>query len=146
MSPEILQAFLTLSLIVLALGGVLLLVKKFVKKTKSVKGSFGIQVVSKTALSPKNSLFVIKVEDKTLLIGATDHNITTLKDLSESSLPVAGNIGQNLPSAQNRNLLKPKMTSEYPPSIQRVNHNLNRSELEKQLTFGAFLKSAFSKQ
>lgn len=144
MSPEILQAFLTLSIIVLALGGLLLLVKKFVKKSRENKVGLDIQIVSKIALSPKNNLFVIKVEDKTLLIGATDHNISTLKDLSEE-----GDLNNSAvlnTGTQNRALLKPKQKEEYPPSIQRVNRSLNQSELEKQLTFGAFLKSAFSKQ
>ena len=46
---------------------------------------FNIQVVTSTSLGQNKNLFVVKVKDKYSLIGATQNNITYIKDLGEDN-------------------------------------------------------------
>jgi flagellar protein FliO/FliZ len=49
-----------------------------VKKRVSPKGAGSIQLVSKVPISKKGSLLLVEVGGKTMMIGATDNNITLL--------------------------------------------------------------------
>ena len=131
-----LNAFLNLGFVVLVLGLALYFLKRMNKKKKNFKGQPDLQIVSKLSLQAKNHLYIVKADDKTLLIGATDHNITTLADLSDRSIE---NINlMNKLNSQETLLLKNSKTKTLPK--QKIEENPSNS-----LSFKTFLKSAFTK-
>ncbi len=150
MNEPILQAFISLSVVVGLLIAVLLIIKKLIKNRGSKANSLDLQIISKVSIMPKSHLFVVKAENRTLLIGATDHNISLISDLSSDehssfelrkpiykdakSLPLKSNIAHT-PRQLPRETIK-----------QPINNKLmSKSELEKSLSFSTFLKSAFHK-
>lgn len=70
--PNILNAFLTLMGSVAVLGILLYAMKKLTLKFKSKTHANELEIVSKLNLSPKNSLWTIKFQNKLLLIGVSE--------------------------------------------------------------------------
>jgi flagellar protein FliO/FliZ len=84
---DIVQAFLPLLLIVGLLYGVLVFIRKYGVSFKGKqKLSANIKVISTQMLMPKKFISVVKVEDKYLVLGVSEHSITMLKELNS---PVA---------------------------------------------------------
>ena len=81
---NILRAFATLGIIVSLFGVLLWLIKKYTGKTRKNTSGIDMEIISKITLQPKNQLFVVKAGTKTLLLGVSEKNITSLADLSES--------------------------------------------------------------
>ncbi|MFA7288192.1 MAG: flagellar biosynthetic protein FliO [Melioribacteraceae bacterium] len=78
---EIISGMLPLILLIALLFGALILVKRYSfsmngKKSKLLK----IEVVNNQLILPKKYLSVVKVEDKILLLGVSENNITLLKE------------------------------------------------------------------
>ena len=133
------KAFLTLGICVLFLGGILLIVKKYAKKTKKLKNGFDLEVISRTSLNQKNHLYVVKAGEKTLLIGVSDHNINTLSDLTEEKHLNPANI-------QNKSVHQASRPSGKLNGIHKEIENKNKIEnLEDfdDVNFGNYLKSIF---
>lgn len=134
---SILSAFISLILIVAALGLFLYFFKKYVNKHRKINNKVNLEIISRVSLSPKNHLFVVKVEGKTLLLGATEQNLTTLSELSDdrpkdilelSSQPIS------YPVSNTKGIAKTKQLSK---AIEFTG--------DDSLSFTSFLKQAFGK-
>jgi flagellar biosynthetic protein FliO len=135
LDAEILKTFFTLGASVAALALILYFVKKYSKKRNNSQSSFNVQVLSRTTLQPKTQIYTIKVAERTLLVGVTDHNISTLADLSSKE----NNINADLPAIK-----------QLPVASRNSNKIINHTNLQKQtvddsLSFKAFLKSTIKK-
>jgi flagellar biogenesis protein FliO len=139
MDDSILKAFGSLVTIVAVLGVILFFLKKYSKKMKKNKpDSINLEIVSKIALQPKTYLFIVKAGDKTLLVGANDHSISNIADLSE---PQHDN---RLPAQKSINYLNKSLvntTQNHAPA-----KNIKQKEtVDTDLSFGSFIKTAFKK-
>ncbi len=78
----ILKALIPLILIVGLLYGVLFFIRKYGVSIKG-KGSslINIKVLSSQMLMPKKYISVVRVEDKILVLGVSEHSISLLKEL-----------------------------------------------------------------
>ena len=92
---DITKAILPLILIVGMLYGVLYFIRKYGISFKGNKtGSVAINVLSSKMIMPKKYISVVKVDDKLLILGVSDHSITLLKEVDrpeETEQPFAGN-------------------------------------------------------
>lgn len=79
----IIKAFLILAASVLGIWVLFYFLKKITGKYRNINNPIGLQVISKVTIHPKTHLFVVKAGSKFLLIGASDHSISTLADLTE---------------------------------------------------------------
>jgi len=118
---NILNAFLTMMASVVLLGIVLIAIKKFFFKVQNLNNDNKIDILSRVNLNNKNSLFIVKIQNKHLLIGSTEKNVNLIAELDIS---------------ENTQLHKPK-NKEKNKDFNKVNN--------KDLSFKAFLNSAFSK-
>jgi flagellar protein FliO/FliZ len=84
MTFELIKAFIPLLLLVALLYGVLVFVKKYgIKfKGKNNPDSLKIKVLSNQMIMPKKFISVVKIEDKLLVLGVSEHSITLLKELN----------------------------------------------------------------
>ncbi|MFO7445025.1 MAG: flagellar biosynthetic protein FliO [Ignavibacteriaceae bacterium] len=79
---DILGAFVPLIIIVALLYGVLIFVKKYGYNLKGKEFSpLDIKVISTKMIMPKRFISVIKVQDKLLVLGVSEHSINLLKEL-----------------------------------------------------------------
>ncbi len=82
---EILKLVFPLLLIVAMLYGVLLFVKKYQFKGTKLS-SENLRIITTLMLMPKKYLSVVKVNDKVLILGLSEQNITLLKEISAEEL------------------------------------------------------------
>ncbi|MFN3872120.1 MAG: flagellar biosynthetic protein FliO [Ignavibacterium sp.] len=82
---EILKLVFPLFLIVAMLYGVLLFVKKYQFKGSKLN-SDNFRIVTTLMLMPKKYLSVVKVNDKVLILGLSEQNITLLKEMNAEEL------------------------------------------------------------
>ena len=81
---DIVKAIIPLVLIVGMLYGVLFFVKKFGISFKgNKKGSVAINVISSHMIMPKKYISVVKVDDKLLVLGVSEHSISLLKEMDQ---------------------------------------------------------------
>ncbi len=158
MDGAILQAFISLSILVLALCAIMFAIKKYAKKQNSKKDNMhNIQILSKTSILPKSHLFVVQADDRTLLLGAGENGVNLIADLSANDqsksigksafkssadtyrLPTSVN---KIASDRQKNAVA-RATRSNPTPVQR---QLTPEEINKSLSFSSFLKSAFAKQ
>jgi len=93
---DIIKAIIPLLLIVGLLYGVLLFVKKYGVPIKGNKaGSVHINVLSSQMIMPKKFISIVKVEDKLLVLGVSEHSITLLKELNQPEETQNQNISFN---------------------------------------------------
>ena len=84
-ADPLLRTFMSLILCVACLGGIMIALKKYARRTRKSKvGVIDMQVLSRISLQAKSHLYIVKAGNKTLLLGATDHNITNLAELSDT--------------------------------------------------------------
>jgi len=126
--PNILNAFLTLMGSVTILGIILFLMKKYTLKFKNKSIENNIEVISKLNLSPKNSLWTVKFQNKVLLLGVSEKSINLISEVSNSYL------------AEDKSDVKLK--SKIQPIVQS---NKPTSNTNDDLSFKEFLKSAVFK-
>ena len=133
LETALLQSLFPLIAICAALGISLLLLKKYaLKRRKNKTAGLEISVLSRISLHPKTNVFIVKAGEKTLLLGATDHNINTLADLTEPK-----------PQASNFKSL-PVSTTEK-PNFQKVLKSQQSKQINNNLSFKAFLRSTIAK-
>lgn len=156
----IMQAFISLTVLVLALSIILLTIKKYAKKNKkNSQQKHNIQILSKTSILPKSHLFVVQADDKTLLLGAGDNGVNLIADLSEHGNEDAlerykpSSRTYKLPTSVNRvaldrrrNMPSNLKSAEAPRASRKQPYELSDEELAKSLSFSTFLKSAFTKE
>jgi flagellar protein FliO/FliZ len=75
-------AFATMSFAILVIAIIFFVLKKYSSKFNLAKDN-NLKVVGKSSLSPKNHLYIIEVEGKKLLVGATDSNINLISELDK---------------------------------------------------------------
>lgn len=73
--------FLKLGVVVLIIAGLAIVIKRMQVKGQATTTKL-IGVIETVHLSPHRTLYLVKVEDKKILIGATDQSMTTLYQLS----------------------------------------------------------------
>ncbi len=157
MDGTILKAFLSLSVIVIALVAILMMLKRYSKKNNLTKNNnHNIQILSKTSLSSKSHIILVKADNKTLLLGVSDNGINLISDLTKNSIPNTKSLSDNYKSIYGQNnsalstnkqkqaeLLKRQVKSQ----LNNQKHNeLTEEDFNKSLSFSTFLKSAFSKE
>lgn len=81
-----LKLFLVIGLIYLALAGLRWLQKG---RIQVAAGSTTIRILETTGLAPGRSLHLVVVGEKTLLIGATDHQLSLLAELTDVIVPLS---------------------------------------------------------
>ncbi len=130
----IVNAFVSLTALVALMGGLLLVVKKYAAKTRTKKnGGLGLEVISRIALQPKTHLYIVKAAGKILLIGANDHSVTALADLSK-----------NIAAAKQKQKTEKKTSyGEIDKEKDLINKRLNNIEDKDSLSFKSFIASAF---
>jgi flagellar protein FliO/FliZ len=80
-SIDLLQAFIPLVLILALLYGVLFFIKRKGFRLNPLQSKInGVEVLSTQTIMPKKFISLIKVQDKVLLVGMTDNNMTLLKE------------------------------------------------------------------
>ncbi len=133
MDGNLLNSFIFLSLIILVLFIISLYLKKFSTKKYSQLGTHHGKVISKISLSRNASLFTFKVGERIFLIGVTDKNIALISELTEN----------------NSNTFLSKSDFPNPSYVSNKQSNKQVENIpvttEDNLSFKAFLKSAFSK-
>lgn len=80
----ILKSFATMGVAVAFLSAILFFMKFLVKKNRmnnSINNT-ELKIISKTTLQPKHHLYIVKANNKELLLGVTDQNINLIADLS----------------------------------------------------------------
>ncbi|MBX3044529.1 MAG: flagellar biosynthetic protein FliO [Candidatus Kapabacteria bacterium] len=120
MDGNILNAFATLSLVVVALGVLLFIVRKFVNGKNQKDQILDMKIISKMQLNPKNQLYVVQAGNKKLLLGVSESGIRNLTDLGIEDIPKV-------------NTVEPKP----------VNHTSKVDVASDNLSFTTFLKSTF---
>ena len=81
---DIVKTMVPLLVIVGLLFGALYFVKKYgIKLRKNKKGSIAINVISSQMIMPRRFISVVKVEDKLMVLGISDHSITLLKEFDD---------------------------------------------------------------
>ncbi|MCK9279924.1 MAG: flagellar biosynthetic protein FliO [Melioribacteraceae bacterium] len=91
---EIISGMLPLILLIALLFGALVLVKRYSfsingRKSKLLK----IEVLNNQMILPKKYLSVVKVEDKVLLLGISENNITLIKEYEfDESMEIDNNL------------------------------------------------------
>lgn len=87
---EIIKLILPLLVISLMLYGLLLLVKRY--SFKRINSTWlDIKVINNQMIMPKKFLSVVKVKDKLLILGISDHNITLLKEIDVDEQMLSNN-------------------------------------------------------
>ncbi|AFH50233.1 Hypothetical protein IALB_2530 [Ignavibacterium album JCM 16511] len=89
---EILKLIFPLFLIVVMLYGVLLFVKKYQFKGSKLN-SENLRIVTTLMLMPKKYLSVVKVKDKVLILGLSEHNITLLSEMKAEDFELNDEMG-----------------------------------------------------
>ncbi len=103
----LLRTFLTLLLCVAGLGVVLFFVKRYSSKIAPQRQMFDLKAVGRVSIH-KGAVYAIQAGSKTLLIGATDHSINLIADISseQSLTPTAP------PSSLEHSVVLPPETSD----------------------------------
>ena len=84
---DIVQSLLPLVVIIVLLGGVLYLVKKYSYKLNSKKSkALDVDVIYNHLIMPKKYISFVKLQDKVLVLGISESNITLLKEIDYESL------------------------------------------------------------
>lgn len=84
---DIVKSFVPLLLILGLLFGVLILVKKYSFSLNGKKSRLlNIDVLTNQLILPKKYLSVVRVQDKVLVLGISENNITLLKELDANAL------------------------------------------------------------
>lgn len=81
----VLKLVVVLGLVYLAMHGLRWLQRH---KVNGAPGGTTINVLETTGLAPGRSLHLVVVGEKTLLLGATDHQISVLAELADATIPV----------------------------------------------------------
>jgi flagellar biosynthetic protein FliO len=144
MNEPILQAFLSMGLVVLALIAILYFLKKMAKNKNSKIHGSDLHVVSRVSIMPKSHLFVVKAEDKTLLLGATDHQISLIADLTNEE---ENEFLRALPAAAKERKQQTLKLASQIDGVKRAPapKASSQEDFARSLSFGAFLKSAFKR-
>jgi flagellar biosynthetic protein FliO len=85
MDDVLLRAVLTLSTVVLLCFVALYVVRKYLVQPNK-KQLVAMEVVGRLSLTPRNTLYIVKVGTRHLLVGMTPQSLTTIAELKEDEL------------------------------------------------------------
>jgi len=131
----LIKTFLALLALVGGLIVVLLVVKRLVKKSGRLPGGSNLQALSRSQIHPRSFIYIVKAGSRTLLIGATEHSITTLADLTDdykNAKAQALSKNTQLPAAVQT--ISPKTTADK-----------NQFSPQPDTSFSAFLRNTFKR-
>jgi flagellar biogenesis protein FliO len=77
------SVFLKLGVVVLIIAGLAIIFKKMQVKSQTVSLK-RVEVIETLHLTPHQTLYLVNVDDKKILIGATDQSLTTLYQLDKT--------------------------------------------------------------
>lgn len=138
MDSSIVKTFFVLLSCVAAIGGMFYALKKLTKKYSTPADGPELKVISKAALNPKSSVYVVKAGGKTLLLGVTDRSVNILSEL-DSEEPKAKPVSkEKITAAVNK-----YYSADNAALSDAAKKNLANG---KDLSFTSFLKSAFVKE
>ena len=84
---DIIKSFIPLILILGLLFGVLILVRKYSFSMNGKKSrSLNVDVITNQLILPKKYISFVRVQDKVLVLGVSENNITLLKEIDYSSV------------------------------------------------------------
>lgn len=140
METTLLKAFLTLAALVGVLGAALYVVRRYAAVRLSHHTGAQFRVIGQLSLQQKKQIYLLLVADTILVVGAADHSITTLSEITDPAT-VAALIEAKTPSASLSSLwAQPKeATVSSPPS-------LPAERPQSILSFSEFLKSFRKKE
>jgi len=90
----LLRAFLTLLLCVAGLAVVLFIVKRYSSKISPQRSTLELKAIGRLPLH-KGAVYAIQVENRTLHIGATEHSINLITDITNEQSPILPPIPQS---------------------------------------------------
>jgi flagellar biogenesis protein FliO len=134
------------SVIMALIVGVLILILMLVKKmfpSANKKGSpVSMQIVSKMTLQPRVNMYMVKVGQRTLLIGVAEKNISLLSDLSQQR--TAGQNPKSSLAGIDSDLIGNFYEQPESPGQSQISPKQDAST-DESLSIGAFLQSIFKK-
>lgn len=83
------SSLLLLALVVGALVAVVLGGRALTRRGRRGGGSDWMEVLARLPLEPRRSLYVVRVADRTLVLGASEQGLTLLRELEGGELPSA---------------------------------------------------------
>lgn len=101
----LLRTFFTLLLCVAGLGAVLFFVKRYSSKITPQRQMLDLKAIGRVSIH-KGAVYAIQAGSKTLLIGATDHSINLIADISSEQSPLTP------PSSLEHSVVLPPETSD----------------------------------
>jgi len=116
----ILKLVVVLGLVYVALHGLRWLQRN---KSKTFAGGATINVLETAGLAPGRSLHLVVVGEKTLLLGATDHQISVLAELSDAAVPVPDEDPAPQPAAKisfDQTLARQVRAQQPPPEPEQI--------------------------
>ncbi len=125
MDGTVLKSFAILIASVGVVFLVLYALKRVSKRFTTAQNTKELKILSKLALSPKNQLFIVEADGKTLLLGVSEKSINALAELSDD---------QRYSSLETSKTKKTKSPT--------VSQNANANDL----SFLSFLKSSIAKK
>ena len=131
---NILNAFISMAVIVLVLVAVLIFLKRLAKKKQDGGSGIGMKILSRQALQHKAQAVVVQVRGRILLLGLTEHNVSLLADLTEEESIVPREDIEKVFPTSNKNMQE---------SLRKAAGNDHNTQ--QDLSFKAFIKNAFSK-
>ncbi len=131
MDSSILNSLLILSACVIVLFGISNYLKKINKKNLGNLGDYEGKILSRIPLMKNSFLYIVKIGNRTFLLGASDKSVSLISELKPNQSEVGA---AEFPNHSYATTTKKVQTIE---EVQNNNPN--------DLSFRAFLKSAFSK-
>ncbi len=131
MDSGILNSLLILSACVIVLFGISNYLKKVNRKNSNNLGEYEGKILSRIPLMKNTFLYIIKIGSRTFLLGASDKSVSLISELKPNQTDIGST---EFPNSSYANMTKKVQTIE---ELQQNN--------PKDLSFRAFLKSAFSK-
>lgn len=130
MDSSILNSLLILPACVVVLFGISNYLKRINKKNSANLGDYEGKVLSRIPLMKNTFLYIVKIGNKTFLIGASDKSVSLISELKPNQTEIT-QIDFPNPSYT---------TTKKVQTIEEVQNNNSND-----LSFRSFLKSAFSK-
>lgn len=131
MDSSLLNSLLILSACVVILFGISNYLKRINKKNSANLGDYEGKVLSRIPLMKNTFLYIVKIGNRTFLLGASDKSVSLISELKPNQ-PDLGTVDFPNPSYS---------TTKKVQTIEEVQNNNNPNDL----SFRSFLKSAFSK-
>lgn len=126
MDSNIINTFALLVVAVAIVVAIMLLIKKIGTKRMDSRAAVKLDVVSKITLLPKKHIFVVKVQNKFLVLGVTDNTVSTLTELDNT-----------------QGYSDEDVTNEV---INSINTEQTSTKPKQDTSFAAFIKSSLAKK